>query len=154
MAAGVDIQDSYKTVQVVSNSTVVEIQYILAATTPTGIGFNYPMIHKVWTDGPPYTILLQIADLLEALVTSNHVVAGQAVQDLDANGLIQDSVDLIVQLDRSSQNLPPLQGTANVSMSLIEAWAGDPNIAEAAGLPTVESFVDLEYKRLQALAAT
>jgi hypothetical protein len=152
MADAYFVQDSYKTTQVASGTQVVDIQYIVCLTIPTGIGFAYPMIYTTWQNGPPYVALQAIAVLLEDLVTSAHVVAGQAVQDLDANGLLQDYVDLIVQLDRSAQGLTPLDGTVSMSMSFIQLWAIDPSIGNASGQPTPSAKCAEEYARLQALA--
>jgi hypothetical protein len=152
MADAYFVQDSYKTTQVASGTQVVDVQYITCLTIPTGIGFAYAMIYTTWQNGPPYDALQAIAVLLEDLVTSAHVVAGQAVQDLDANGLLADYVDLIVELDRSAQGLTPLQGTVSMSMPFIQLWAIDPNIGNASGQPTPSAKCAEEYARLQALA--
>lgn len=146
------ILDSYKTVQVTSDTTVQDIQYITCRTIPTGITFAYPMAHSVWKAGPPYLILNEIATLLEDQVSGGYVVAGSAVQDLDAAGLLADYVDLIVQYDQTAVGLPPLQGTVSIPMGIISLYASDPGIASQSGIPTPGTTIGEEYARLKALA--
>jgi hypothetical protein len=146
------IIDSYKTVQVLSDTTVQDIQFITCRTVPTGITFSYAMAHSTWKAGPPYVILIDIETLLEDLVTNSHVVGGSAVQDLDSAGLLADYCDVVVQFDQTAAGLPPLEGTVSLPMGVVALFAGDANIANASGLQTPESRVLDEYARLQALA--
>lgn len=152
MADTYTVLDSYKTIQVISNTQVADIQYISAASVPTGIGFLYSMAYTVWQNGPPYVVLEEIATLLEDLVNSAHVVAGQGVQDLDKNGLLADYQELVVEYDRGPQGLPPLQGTVSMAMGVFSLWATDPSIADQLGQPTPAQVCGAEYNRLKALA--
>src|ERR1700752_2891085 len=154
MAANNEIIDSFRTVQVLSQQTVVDIQYITARTLPTGMTFSYAMARSTWLAGPPYVIIDEMAALLESLVTSSHVVAGQAVQDQDASGLLTDFVDLVVRYIQPNPTPPPLQGTVSYPIGQLALWAGDPNIAEAAGGPTPAQVMLVEYNRLKGLAGS
>lgn len=152
MAENYVVLDSYKTVQVASQTQVTDVQYITCSSTPSGIGFNYAMYYGTWKNGPPYIALEAFATTLENLVTYDHVVAGQGVQDLDANGLLQDYIDVIVQLDRSAQGLPPLEGTASIPNSIIELLYVQ-DLPLPSGEKTPAQITGAEYSRLEALAA-
>lgn len=144
--------DSYKSIQVLSPTTVSDVQYVTIATIPTQITLTYPMEYAVWKKGPPYDQLNAMAQELENLVTNYHVVAGSAVQDLDANGLLVDYVDLIVEYVQPTAGLPPLQGTVSIPVSLIYLEATDPILANALHSTPPGGLCEEEYVRLQALA--
>jgi hypothetical protein len=152
MAAQYQVLDAYKTIQVLSQTQVVDVEYVTISTFPTGITLTYAMPIGTWQSGPPYTVFELMAAELENLVTNYHVVAGSAVQDIDANGLLADYVDCIVELDRSATGLPPLQGTVSIPVSLIYLEATDPNIANAEQAVPPGALCQLEYERLVALA--
>lgn len=152
MPATYDVIDSYKTTQSLSQQQVVDVQYITISTVPTGITLSYAMPLKIWKEGPPYDVLDGMAVELENLVTNSHVVAGQAVADLDANGLLADYVDLIVQYNQPNSNLPPLQGTASIPVGIIELQATDPEFFGPGHIMTPGQRVGVEYERLVALS--
>lgn len=152
MADSYIVLDAYKTIQVVSSQLVSDVEYVTISTLPTQITLSYAMDHEVWKKGPPYDQLEAMAQLLENLVTNYHVIAGSAVQDLDANGLLTDYVDVIVQFDRAAASLPPLQGTVSIPVSTIYLEATDPLIANALHITPPGAMCEAEYLRLQALA--
>ena len=152
MAAGYYVVSSFSTVQVLSGNTVIDVEYVNAATTPTGIGFSYAIPVEVWKLNQGGDALPLIAAELENMVENYHVVGGDSVQTLDVNGLLADSVDLVVEYARPATGLPPLRGTVNVSMADIYLEATDPSIYNATGRPTPQAQVEAEYQRLAALA--
>lgn len=152
MAVNYQIIDSYKTTVVLAGTTVNDAQYIVTQTIPTGITFGYAMDHALWLLGGPYTILEQMSAILENCVTNNHVVAGNDVQDLDKNGLLTDYCDLIVELDQTAANLPPLDGTVSLPVKTLELFASlPPDSTPPTKSPA--TLCDEEYARLKTLAA-
>ena len=152
MAGNYFVLDAYKTIQVLAQNKVADVEYVTISTIPTGITLSYAMPHEVWTQGPPYTALDLMAAELENLVTNYHVVAGNAVQDLDKNGLLTDYVDAVIEYDRAATGLPPLQGTVSLPVSLLYLEATDPTLANAEQATPPGALCEAEYLRLQALA--
>lgn len=144
---------SFQTIQVGTGNTVQDVEYVICSTIPTGIGFAYPVALGTWRADRGVQVLEPMAVELENLVTNGHVVGGDATQSIDVNGLLQDAVDLIVEVDRSAQGRLPLQGTVSLPMPNLFLWTQDNAIAEASGLQTPAQIVGEEYTRLQALAA-
>jgi len=153
MPGAYQVIDAYKTIQVLSPSTVSDIEYVTISTLPTGIQLSYAMPLEVWQKGPPYTVFDLISAELENLVTNYHVVAGTAVQDIDKNGLLVDYCDLVIEYDRTATGLPPLQGTVSIPVSLISLAATDPELANALHTTPPGGLCEEEYLRLQALDA-
>jgi hypothetical protein len=157
MADSFYVIGSYRTVKVLSGQTVLDIEYVTCATIPTGITFAYGVPIDAWTFEPAAGIdlLNQIAVQLESLVTSGHVVSGSAVQDLDANGLLEDFVAATVAFDRSAQGLPPLYGTVNIPVNALIAdtitFGG--HVYSSTSGPSPIALVTAEYARLEQLAA-
>lgn len=153
MADNYWVQDSYKSTQSLTQNQVVDVEYVTISTIPTGITLSYAMPYQIWKEGPPYDSLEGMATELENLVTNGHVVAGNAVSDLDANGLLADYVDLIVQYDQTTPGRPPLQGTVSIPVGIILLQATDPEFFGAGHIATPGQLVGEEYGRLAGLAA-
>src|SRR5690349_137074 len=113
-------QGSYRTVKVMDGLTTLDIQYVSAVTIPSGIGFAYGVPYDSWQagSGPGIGILESLAGQIEILVSGHHVVAGTATQDLDANGLLQDFVSVVVEYDRGG-TAAPLQTTVDIPVDLL-----------------------------------
>jgi hypothetical protein len=153
MAGQFQVISSFQTVQVLSANTVANVEYVTSKSLPTGIAYAYAIPLEVWHRNQGGDALGLIADQLEFLVDNSHVVAGDAEQSIDASGLLADAVALIVQYDRPTSGLPPLQGTVTIPVGDILLEASDPNIFNASGKTSAESQCQAEYDRLQALAA-
>lgn len=151
--ASYQVVTSYRTVQVMSASTVLDAEYVVCLTVPSGIGFAYAVPLDSWKAGAAGGLLDVIATQLEELAASNHVVGGVGVQDIDAQGLLSDAVDLTVEVDRTAQGLPPLDGVVTIPVQaffLQETGIGGFHVP---GSVSPAALVDAEYARLEALAA-
>jgi hypothetical protein len=153
MAGSFQVLSSYSTIQVLKANVVVPVEYVNCETFPSGIGFSYAVPKEVWERNRGGDALGLIADELENMVVNYHVVDGDAAQSLDASSLLADAVALVVEYDRPSSGLPPLQGEVNISIGDVLLEASDPEIYNASGKPTPQAQVQAEYQRLQALAA-
>jgi hypothetical protein len=91
---------------------------------------------------------------IEELVAGHHVTGGTPAQDFDPNNLLTDYVDLIVEYNRDSLGLAPLQGVASVPIASVVIYsAGAAAQGFGGGVPDPVGIVDAEYARLAALAA-
>ena len=143
--------NSFRTVQVLSNTTVLDAEYVVAQTQPHGFGFAYAVPLTSWLSGAGEGLLAVIADELELLASNGQAVGSVPVQDVDNNGLLTDAVDVTVAFNRDAQGLPPLYGSVVIP---IQAFFGQNT--GIGGLHVGESpnqYVVDEYNRLAALAA-
>ena len=152
--AGFTALDSYRSVMVTSGTQVQDVEVVTAETIPTGIQFTYGIPLGVWVNNNADSTLTTMADYLETLVTSNHVVGGSPSTDYDVNNLQKDFVDLIVEYNRDNIGLPPLHGTVSVPIVdvLLSAESGGSQ-GFGGGFTDASSLVDEEYQRLANLAA-
>ena len=142
---------SFRTVVVLSNTTVLDAEYVVAQTQPHGFGFAYAVPLTSWLSGAGEGLLAVIADQLEALAANGEAVGSVPVQDVDNNGLLTDAVDVTVAYDRTAQGLPPLYGSVTIPIQAFfnqETGIGGFHVGE----PPNQYVVD-EYNRLAALAA-
>lgn len=144
--------DSYRTVKVLTQTDVVDVQYVSAVTSPNGLGFAYAVPYASWLSGAGNGLLDVIAVQLEEIFANGEIVASSPVQDLDASGLLVDYVSVIVQLDRTAQGLPPLNGTVNIPVDAF--FSQDTGIGgfHVPGTVAPNQYVVDEYQRLQTLA--
>lgn len=153
MAGQFQTLSSFQTIQVLAANTVRHVEYTANQSLPTGIGYAYAVPLEVWKRNQGGDALGLIADQLEYLADNSHVVGGDAEQRIDSSGLLADAVALIVEYERPTTGLPPLQGTVTIPVGDILLEASDPNIFNASGKPSAESLCQAEYDRLAALAA-
>ena len=143
--------NSFRTVLVLSNTTVLDAEYVVAQTIPHGFGFAYAVPIESWKADRAVGLLSVIADQLEALAANGEAVGSVPVQDVDNNGLLADAVDVTVAYDRAAQGLPPLYGSVTIPIQAFftqETGIGGFHTGE----PPNQYVVD-EYNRLAALAA-
>lgn len=148
-----DPASSYRSVQVTSGSNVEDVEVVTAVTKPTGIRFTWAVPLTVWEVDAGEPTLNSMAEYLEGLVTTNHVIGGTDSQDFDTNNLLADYVDLTVALDRSAIGQPPLTAVAHVPISSVVVFsAGAAAQGFGSGVPDPAGIVDHEYAMLQKLA--
>jgi|SRR5690348_2811557 len=152
MASNYYVVTSFTTVQVLAGNTSIDVEYVTFATQPTGIGFSLAIPLEVWKLNAGGDAPGLIAAELENMVANYHVVGGDSVQTIDVNGLLADSVDLVVEYQRPTTGLPSLRSTVSIPMADLSLEATDPNIYNATGRPTPQAQVEAEYQRLVDLA--
>jgi hypothetical protein len=146
--------DSYRSVQVNTPTQVQDVEVVTVATVPSGIQFTYAIPLTVWKADSGVPTLNLMSEYLEGFAPEHHVVGGTPSQDFDANNLLTDYVDLIVEYDRSATGLSPLQGIASVPIAAVVVYsAGAAAQGFGGGIPDPQGIVDDEYNRLAALAA-
>lgn len=147
------VVNSFRTVQVLSATSVQDAEYATCQTIPNGLGFAYAVPYESWKAGDGGALLEVIAGQLENMAVANggHVAASTATQDIDLNGLLTDTVDATVVYDRSAVGLPPLYGTVSIPVQAFfnqDTGIGGFHVGESPN-----QYVLDEYNRLAALAA-
>lgn len=146
------VVNSFRTVQVLSATTVQDAEMVTAQTIPSGLTFAYAVPIEAWLAGTGEALLDVIATQLEGMsvASGGHVAASTPTQDIDLNGLLTDTVDVTVVFDRSSASLPPLYGTVAIPIQAFfnqQTGIGGFHVGEAPNQYVVD-----EYNRLAALA--
>jgi len=145
--------DSYRTVQVLSQTTVQDVQYVSAVTTGHGLGFAYPVPIDSWLADQGAALLGEIATELEDIWGHGQVYSSTPSQDIDANGLLQDYIDVTVYYVRPG--LPNLYGTVSIPAAMFTSDVGEfGSIISAQGgtVTTPNDMVAAEYARLAQIA--
>ena len=145
---------SYRTIQVMSATQVLDVQYVTCTTIPHGFGFAYAVPLASWLAGAGEGLLAVIADELELIASNGEAVASSPVQDIDASGLLVDLVEVVVEYPMVAQGLPPLQGTVQIPIQAF--FAQDTGIGgfTIPGAKAPNQYVVDEYNRLATLAAS
>lgn len=150
--ANYSVITSYRTIQVLSATTVQDAEYVVCSTLPHNIGFAYSIPLEVWNANKGGESLGAIATVLEDLAVNDHVVAGTGTQDIDSNGLLVDNVTLTLEYDRSATGQPPLQGEVSIPVNIVLLEGTDPALLGPAGIETPAQQTAAEYARLESLA--
>ena len=144
---------SYRSVQVLSTTVVIDVEVVTFQTSPSGIVCTYAVPYESWKSDAGAALVGNVATQLEQLVANHHVVGGSPSQDVDPSNLLVDYEDLTVAYDRTSTGLPPLYGTVSVPLSAFELAETGIGGLVIPGTQTPADYVDAEYNRLAALAA-
>lgn len=146
--------DSYRSIEVNTSGPVQDVQVVTVQTIPTGIIYTHAVPLSNWKADQAVYIFTTTSEWMEGLVTNHHVVGGTPSQDFDANNLLANFVDFIVEYVQPNTSLAPLHGTvsAPIIACVFAAEFGD-STAEAGVFTDPIVAIDAEYARLQALSA-
>lgn len=148
--AGYGIRASESTVQVLSPTVVINIEYVTIQTTPSGVIASLPVLRKEFDQGTAGPLLTSYADNIEQLMSFPHVIAGQGAQTLDANGLLADNVVFTVEYVPASGQATSVTAEAVVPTGLLSE-GGDPAI-ERVLIAQAEAIIQNVYDNLAAMA--
>lgn len=145
------VTGSYRTVQVLSPTQVLDAEYVVCSTVPHGLGFAYTVPEDSWLGGQAGGLLDTIATQLEEMTSGGVVVASTPVQDIDPSGLLTDSVDVTVGYVQPNTSLPELFG--GVTIPIQAFFNQDTGIGGLHIGKSPMSYVTDEYDRLAQLSA-
>jgi hypothetical protein len=110
--ASVVVTDSYRDVQVRSQTDVRDVQVVTFISQPSGAQLFRAIPYQEWISDPAHLALSQTADAVENIIAGGQAIAAQGVEDLDPFGLSVYLVEFLVQAP--PQN--PLQGTLQTTV--------------------------------------
>lgn len=122
---------SESTVQVLSPTVVIDIEYVTIQTQPSGVVASLPVMRSEFDAGTATPLLTDYANNIELMMTQPHVIAGQGSQILDANGLLADTVVFTVQYLPAGSNATSVTAEAVVPTGLLSE-GGDLQLGSAA----------------------
>lgn len=150
MAQSYSPATSHRSVQVLGPTQVADVQQAGFVTHPTGIYAEYPVPLPVWKDDRGAGLIEAIASGIEGLIASTAAVTGSYVQDLDANGLLVDYIEFVVEYVAQGGLGLPMTTTVLIPLESFLA-AGDPFFFQFAGNPA--QLIDDAYQGLAQFAA-
>lgn len=152
MADSFYVINSFRTVQVMSPTVVLDVQYATCATIPNQLGFAYAVPLDAWKAGDAGGLLDVIAGQLEGIYSGGQISASSPIQDIDQNGLLSDTIDVVVKYDRTAAGLPALFGTVNIPVQAFFSQETGIGGFHVPGSESPQQYVTDEYQRLAALA--
>jgi hypothetical protein len=147
--ASYTLQGSYSTVQVVSPSLTIPIQYVTLQTSPSNVIVSMA-IDKAEFDGGTAGAILQIfTDAVEQIMQRPEVIGAIGNQQLDVNGLLADYVTFTVQYTGPGAAASGVTAEADVPVGILNFTDG------AIGgllLSEVDAIIQSAYDSLAAAA--
>jgi hypothetical protein len=141
---------SETTVQVLSPTLVLPIEYVTIQTQPSGVIASLGVSRATFNAGGSGILLQDYANNIELLMTFPHVIAAQGSQSLDTNGLIADNVVFTVEYVPAGANVTSVTAEAVVPSGWLSE-GGDPAI-ERVLIAKAEAIITGVYDNLAAAA--
>lgn len=150
MATSYDLKGSYPTVQSISPTLTLKIEYCTIATKPHGFIVNYPVLKSEFDAGTAGPILTALADGVETIYNRGNVSGAVGTQQLDdVTGLLEDFVTYTVVYVPPGSTDTSITAEADVPVGLLSQ--SDPTILETA-LNEAEAIITAVYDNLVATA--
>jgi len=148
--AGYTILGSYTTVQVISSTTVQDVQYFTIQTTPSGVVASIPVLEEEFLVVGAGPELQAFAEAIETIMAEANVIAGVGNQIIDDNGLLADYVTFTVQYVGTNTAPSGVTATADVPVTLLN-FSEEPR--DQLNVPRVQAVIDASYNALKKSAA-
>src|SRR2546430_11440824 len=125
MAAAYNIITQNREVQVLGPTEVIDVEKVGILTKPTGIYVEYPLPLVLWQEQAGFELLGSLASGIEQQISEGLAVGGSYVQDYDANNLLVDYVDMVVEY-RPTDGRPPQRTAVLIPLEAFIAAGGGP----------------------------
>jgi hypothetical protein len=146
MAASYRIVSELRTVQVLSQTQVSDVQQVGFIAYPSGTYCQTEIPWDAWVLEGPAAWVQPLAQAIEDLIAGSGATAATFVQDVDASGLIADFLDFTVSFTPTGGTGIPLTTVVRIPVT----WFGiDTSLATAAGMNPAVAIHDA-YERLVA----
>lgn len=124
MASNYTVVSQNREVQVLGPTEVIDVEKVGISTRPTGIYVEYPLPLVLWQTRAGFEILGSLAAGIEQQVSEGLAVGGSYVQDYDANNLLVDYVEMIVEY-MPTDGRPPQRTGVLIPLEAFIAAQGD-----------------------------
>jgi hypothetical protein len=149
MAGNYSVISQNREVQVLGPTEVIDVEKVGILTKPTGVYVEYPMPLVLWETRAGFDLLGQLAAGIEQQISEGLAVGGSYVQDYDANNLLVDYVEMVVQYT-PTDGRPPQRTSVLIPLESFIAAGGDPFFAGLGASP--QSLLSAAYDTLVATA--
>jgi len=148
MAANYTVIASESSIQVLSPTLTQPIVQTTLVTHPSNVIASLALDQLDFEAGTAGAILEPFAANIETIMGLNIVIAGQGSQSLDANGLIQDTVDFTVQYVNPAVPGSSLTAVVSVPAGMLTATE---TFGGVGGIAAAEQLINDAYSRLESL---
>lgn len=115
--------ESYRDIQVLSPTQVIDVERVSGRTNPHGVYFERVVPLTIFGTSAATAYITELATAIEERLTSGLADAASFVQDVDASGLLVDAVEFVV----SVQGPPPTSGTFTTTVTVpVNLLTADP----------------------------
>lgn len=114
MAANYQTTDSYRDVQVISGTSVLDVQVVSFVTIPSGVTASRAVPYVEWKAQQGFDVIAQTATAIEDLISGGLAVSGSGVEEVDPAGLLQFAIEFVVQVDTPPGRPGPFQTTVTI----------------------------------------
>jgi len=142
------------TVHVLSTTDVVDAVRATVQTPTHGVVAASIVPAVNWGTTAGVDQLNQVAFDVDYIIDNTAAIAGIGNQAIDDNGLLQQVVTFTVAYTPPNSSLPPLTGTVDVPMPLLEELIAPGSGPTHPGLDAAIALVEAEEAKLQAMAGT
>jgi hypothetical protein len=125
VAGSYNVVTQNREVQVLGPTEVMDVEKVGISTKPTGVYVEYPMPLVLWQTQAGYQLLDALASGIEQQISEGLAVGGSYVQDYDANNLLVDYVDMVVEY-RPTDGRPPQRTSVLIPLEAFIGLGGDP----------------------------
>lgn len=150
MASNYSVISQNREVQVLGPTEVIDVEKVGIRTKPSGVYVEYPLPLKLWETRAGFDILGSLAAGIEQQISEGLAVGGSYVQDYDANNLLVDYVEMVVQYVPTDGRPPMTTGVLIPLEAFIASSAGDAWFVSLGGSPA--SLLSAAYDTLAATA--
>lgn len=147
--AGYTVLTSHSSIQVLSATLVLDTVTTQIRTTPSGVIAEYWLAKADFDSGTKTVLLQTFADNIETIMAGGKVIAGSGAESVDANGLIQQTVNFVVAYTPPGSITGPL--TVEVEVPTTDL-GGTTEFGGNYGLQSAEAIIDTAYQNLVTLA--
>ena len=112
---------SYRDVQVLGPTLVVDVERVVASTVPHNVYFERTVPLTIWGTGAADDYINELADAIEQRIGSGLADGASFAQDVDASGLLSDQIIFNVSITGPPPNGGLFTTTVTVPVNLLTA---------------------------------
>lgn len=147
--AGYTVLSSNSSIQVLSPTLVLDTVTTTIQTQPSGVVAAYWLAKVDFDAGTADTLLATFASNIETIMSGGKVIAASGAESVDANGLIQQTVNFVVAYTPPGSLTGPLTVEVEVPTGDL---GGTTELGANYGLQDAEKIIDDAYANLVKLA--
>jgi hypothetical protein len=114
MAENYVVQSQRRAVQVLSQTQVIDIMEVGAATIPHAVFFQVEVPYADWLAGYSVFSLGVVAEFIEGAFSQPYVVGASFVQDTDESGLLRNAIAFVLQVTPEPGSFKGVQQTTAI----------------------------------------
>lgn len=124
MADSYDPIESHRDIQVLSPSQVIDVERVTARTKPHGVYFERVVPLTIFGTSAATDYIAELAIAIEQRLEGGIADSASFVQDVDASGLLIDTIEFLVSVQGASPDAGTFTTTVTVPVNLLTGGLG------------------------------